>query len=110
MSSSVLQDDAGSGHHFQSVTDCRMIYIYFCEFMVVSVTKDLVWLRVAMSLPQSRELEGELAALKRREQNGQAPPEYLKLLNSDKLQCICHVKQETVGCPCKKKSCCELDS
>lgn len=53
--------------------------------MVVAVTKDLVWLRVAMSLPQSPELEGELAALKRREQKGQAPPDYLTLLNSDKM-------------------------
>lgn len=82
MSSSVLQDDAGSGHHFQSH---RLLNDIFCELMVVAVTKDLVWLRVAMSLPQSPELEGELAALKRREQKGQVPPDYLTLLNSDKM-------------------------
>eukprot|EP00434_Breviolum_minutum_P036406 symbB.v1.2.032253.t1/scaffold3727.1/size51393/6 len=46
-----------------------------CRSMSSSVLQDdLVWLRVAMSLPQSPELEGELAALKRREQKGQALP------------------------------------
>lgn len=47
-----------------------------CRSMSASVLNDdLVWLRVALSLAPSRELQAELAAVKRREENGEALPQ-----------------------------------